>query len=45
MAQMGGLIEVVASARGAAFQIELPAAQRPGPAAAPADVALTLRTS
>jgi len=45
VAQMGGRIEVVPSPKGAAFQIELPGADRPAPAAAPADVALTLRPS
>jgi len=42
---MGGRIEVVPSARGAAFQIELLASPRPAPFTASADVALTLRPS
>jgi signal transduction histidine kinase len=43
--QMGGRIEVVPSAKGAAFQIELPASHHMAPAAAPVDAALTLRPS
>ena len=43
--QMHGRIEVVSSARGAAFQLELPAEPRPSTVAAPVDAALTLRPS
>ena len=43
--RMGGRIEIVSSAKGAAFQIELPGDARSVPAAAPVDAALSLRPS
>jgi signal transduction histidine kinase len=42
--RMGGRIEILASSRGAAFQVELPI-QRPVAATTPVDAALTLRPS
>jgi signal transduction histidine kinase len=43
--QMGGRIEVVPSPKGAAFQLELPGAQRESAALAPVDATLSLRPS
>jgi signal transduction histidine kinase len=45
VAQMGGRIEVVPSAKGAAFQVELPGAQRESAAPAPLDDTLSLHPS
>jgi signal transduction histidine kinase len=43
--QMGGRIEVVPSAKGAAFQLEMPGAQCESAAPTPVDAALSLRLS
>jgi hypothetical protein len=42
---MDGRIDIVGSAKGAAFQVELPIIQRAAAAPAPVDAALTLRPS
>jgi signal transduction histidine kinase len=45
VAQMGGHVEIVPSASGAAFQVDLPVTQQQAAVTAPVDAALTLRPS
>ena len=45
VAQMGGRVDVVPSAKGAAFQVELPDAQREAVAPGPVDATLSLHAS